>query len=308
MPPGAGGAETALMLSGGVPPPMAGAVPGAPFAMMPGPPGFYNPYQNAALMGAMYPQPYGQMMPQMMGPQMMGQMGYPKMNPDGSFSGVAQPYATAGYAPGMLPPGYKEEKDKKRLWEHFSYLDDIARCHGWILSQLARVFHERNRALKICIPSSAFAVFFVIVSTMMVLDVTSGEVDAALRQCRVQATHAEQVREGNMARRFRPTVHVNIHGRSGEHALTRFRNADDFEVETEEEAWQYLSKFSIGSDIPCYEFDDGAFQLDEAEYTSPWLYIIMTILLMSAAVCCCIWVASGTFACCSPLITVTVQA
>jgi len=270
----------------------------------------------------MHPQAYGQMfMPQpmgQMGPQPMGQMGYPQMNADGSLAGIYQPggpgYTTSGYAPplqpGMLPPGFSEKPvDRKRLWDQFSYLDDVARLHGWVLAQLARVFQERNKALRVCIPTAAVAVFLGIIAVVMVFDVSSGDVDATLRQCKVLKIQAAEVRkDGATVPKYRPTVHVTVYGQgTDERILTRFRDAEVYEVKLEE-ADKYLEKYCIDCDVPCYEFDDGAFQLDENEYYSVWSYIIMAILLLSATICCCIWLASGTFACCSPLITVTVQA
>lgn len=281
-------------------------------------------YQAPAAMPQMYQQPmpqmpqmpqmyqqqaygqmgYPQMMPQQpqMMPQAIGQMGYPQMNQQG--------YMATGYAPSTMPPGFPEPQfhKKKQHWEQFSYLDDGARLQGWVLDQLARVFHERNKALKICIPTAAFAAFFVIISVVMLLDSTSGEVDATLRTCKVLITRVVEMKGGQTSRRYRPTVHVSVAGRNGEKAATRFRNAGDWEVSTEKEAWAYLNTFCNLCDVPCYEFDDGAIQLDSAEYTSVWSYIILIIFLLSAFICCCFWVASGTFACCSPLVTVTIQA
>jgi len=268
----------------------------------------YHPQLGGAPPSAVYPQPY----PQMMQPP-MGQFGYPQMGPDGSIAGMYQPQPgvmAMGYAPGTIAPkpGDRSSSSKSRVWENFSYLDDCARAQGWVLSQLARVFHERNNALKVCIPSGAFAVFFVIFSLIMVVDIVQGDVDATLQQCKVARTQLVDVpRDGATTPKYRPTVYANVVGRPGERAITRFKDPGDYEVEREE-AEEYLHKFCIGCEVPCYEFDDGEFQLDSSEYHSVWNYVIMVILCASAFVCCCIWLASGTFACCSPLITVTLQA
>jgi hypothetical protein len=299
----------------GMPPGMPMPVPGAPLHMMPG---LYNPYQGQPPMG-MYPPAYGQMMPQPVPQPMGGQMGYPQMYPDGSFAGIQQqqPYVTAGYAPGNPPPGGldpEKDTDRRKVWGQYSYLDDIARFHGWVLHQLARVFHERNKALKVCVPSAAFAMFFVIVSLVMLVDVTAAEIDGKPQQCTVAYKLANPVRDTSQtAQRFQPTVVCNVPdkavpGRTEERGITRFRNADDYEVGSEEEAMEYLDQFCINCQIDFYEFEDGSLQLDECEYVSPWRYILLILLLLSAFICCCIWTASGTFACCSPLITVTVQA
>jgi len=280
---------------------------------------------------SMYPQAYGQMgmqmqqpmgmqMQQPMGMQMqqeayaqmqmqqsMAQMGYPKMNPDGSFAGVYQPNGMQmqmGYPSGMQLPPVRASSGRS-LWEYHSYSDDIARFHGWVMSQLGRVFHERGRALKICIPSAAFAVFFIIISTVMVYDLESGNADAELRECTVLLTRSAKVPGAPSL--VRPTVHAVVVGETAERVVTRFREPADFQVEPEESR-QYLTRYCTGCNIPCYQFKDGAVQLDDAEYTSFWNYVIMVILLLSAFICCCVWLSSGTFACCSPLITVTLQA
>lgn len=270
---------------------------------------------------AMYPQAYGQtMMQQPMGqmPQAYGQMGhlqagYPKMNPDGSFGGISHPgLMTMGYSPalqpGMLPAGFDRQPSKRNFLQ-FSYMDDFARCHGWMLSQLARVYHERNNALKVCIPSAAFAVFFVVIAIVMVVNVAIADVDATALQCQVLEIKLNEIgRDGGgaTARVYRPTLHVSVAGKVDEHVVTRYREPGDFEVGSEE-GRRYLSQFCVGCIVPCYQFDDGALQLDSAEYTSIWSYVIMVIFLLSAFVCCCLWLTSGTFACCSPLITVTLQ-
>merc|ERR1719253_2200318 len=127
---------------------MALALPGLPMApgMAPG----------AMPMGATsmpMPMPaYGQMVPQQAYGQLalqqhMNQMGYPKMNPDGSFAGIHQPgFMTNGYAPNphaaTMPLGSAAADDYKRHRLKFGYMDDAARLHGWVLSQLARVYHE----------------------------------------------------------------------------------------------------------------------------------------------------------------------
>lgn len=284
-------------------------------AMYPQPEGWHPQYQGAAPM-AMYPQAYGQQaygQMYMQQQQQMGQMGYPKMNPDGSFGGIYQPGSMAmGYAPGlqpgMLPSGFAAQPSSQKV-KISGYLDDASHLQGWVLGQLSRVFHERDRALKVCIPSAALAAFFVIIAVVTVMD-TVADVDAMQRQCKVLTTRAVKVLDsagGATTPRYQPTVHVVVVGQSGEREATRYHNADDWEVKREQ-AEEYLGAFCIGCIVPCYEFDDGRIQLDEAPYVSIPSYIIMVIMLLSAIICSCIWLASGTFACCSPLITVTVQA
>jgi len=226
------------------------------------------------------------------------------------FAPAYQPGFASVLQPGMIPPGFDKTAPDRRAWEGFSYLDDVARCHGWILNQLARVFHERNKALKVCIPSSCFAVFLVILSTIYVMDVTSAGVDGAtLRNCKVLFTRTEKVGGGGggaVSPKYRPYVDVSVLQTRDKWAATRFRDPGDYEVDVKD-ASQYLMGFCVGCTVPCYQFEDGAVQLDESDYVSAWSYIIMAILLMSSLVCCCMWLASGTFACCSPLITVTLQ-
>lgn len=278
----------------------------------------------------MYPQAYGQMgmqMQQPMGMQMqpeaymqmqqqqamaMAPMGYPTMNPDGSFAGIYQQNAMQqqmGYPVGMhmgaLPPAVLQQPSSKRLWDEQSYVDDLKHVHALMLSQLARVFHERGNALKICIPSAAFAVFFIIISIVMVIELEAGSADAKLQECTVLLTRSAKVPASPSL--FRPTVHAIVVGETAERVVTRFRDPADFQVELEESK-QYLRQYCTGCTLPCYQFSDGAVQLDDGQYMSVWNYVIVVILILSAFICCCVWLSSGTFACCSPLITVTLQA
>lgn len=310
----------------GTQPPMPGMPPAALFPQMQGqmpggipmpmPPQAYGQMQMPQPMALQ--QPMGMQMqmqqpmalPQQMGMQQaMGQMGYPQMNPDGSFAGFYQPNMQMGYPPGMQPgglpyPGVEKPGKRGSLWEQHSYLDDIARFQAWVLSKLERVFHERGKALKICVPSAAFAVFFIIIAVWMVHEVTSDNADATRRECRVLLTRSVKLPNAPV---YRPTVHCIIIGETKERVVTRFRDPAEFEVNLEK-SQEYLDRYCDGCNLPCYQFDDGVVQLDAASYTSVWSYIIVAILVLSAVVCCCSWVSSGVFACCSPLITVTLQA
>lgn len=290
------GMSSALALVGPTTPQMAAGMPmmgaGMPGIGMGGAPGFM-PMQQ------MYPQPHQQM--QM---QQMQQMGYPPMNPAGF---PPQHAMQMGYPPGMQQGFYTGQSAPsshgKRLGSKYSYFDDLARVQQWVLSKLGRVFHERGKALKVCIPSAGFAAFFAIIGIVLLIDSDSASTSATLQTCKVLLTRNVEVKVGN-AVRYRPTVHVAVVGEPLEQVVTRFRDPSQWQVELEE-ALDYLQHFCIGCHVPCYQFSDGAIQLDDSDYTSIWSYIIMIVLLLMAFICCCLWLASGTFACCSPLVTVT---
>merc|ERR1740117_1443391 len=228
----------------------------------------------------------------------MGQMGYPKMGPDGSFAGFQQPGQPQimGSVPPMAqsyyPPGFAagEPVTKKRLWEQYSYMDDFSRGQGWVLNQLARVFHERSRALQVCIPSAPIAAFLVIFAIISVMNIAESQVEATLQQCKVLHTRIAVLKEDKLSPRYRPTLHVQVKGQAGERQVTRFRDPADWEPDREA-AQKYLNGFCVGCNIPCYQFEDGSLHLDEADYASIWDYVIMVVLLLSAFVCCCIWMA-----------------
>lgn len=159
-----------------------------------------------------------------------------------------------------------------------------------------RVFHERATALKVCVPTAAFAVFFLILAIVLILNATS---DDALtpRDCQVLRKDAYEA-PGNPGK-YQATVHVALVGQFSSQQITRYRNPADWEVELTD-AQQYVSRFQVGSVVTCYQFEDGALQLDESEYTSAWVYVIVVVALLSACLCCCVWLSSAVFACCSP--------
>lgn len=226
---------------------------------------------------------------------------YPQgMMQPGAF---AQPLAVPqqGYWEGQplqqtLPVSGKAVSSKNAL--HFSYLEDLAYANGKALRCCDSIFHERSRALKVCIPSAALTVFFAVFSIWMLTSTVTSGSDTTLRQCKVLVKKNVKVARGQAAR-YRPTLHVHFVGEANERVVTRFREPADYEVKFEE-ANAYLSRFSIGSTIDCYEFDDGKVQLDDRDYISIWGYIIVATLCSFSALCYCVWVTSGFYACCSP--------
>lgn len=195
-----------------------------------------------------------------------------------------------------LPVAGKPISRKNLL--HFSYLEDIAYANGKALSCCDSIFHERGRAVKVCIPTAAFTVFFAVISVWMLASTISSSSETTLRQCKVLLKQNVKVLSGQ-ATRYRPTLHVHFVGETRELIVTRFRDPADFEVEFEE-ASRYLSRFGVGNTIDCFEFDDGVIQLDDRDYISIWGYIIVATLCSFSVLCYCVWMTSGFYACCSP--------
>lgn len=117
------------------------------------------------------------------------------------------------------------------------------------------------------------------------------------RDCQVLQKRAFQV--PGKPEKFQAIVHVALVDElSAERQIYKYRNPSDWEVELLE-VQRYISRYQKGSIVKCYQFDDGELQLENTEYTSVWVYVIIVLALLFASLCCCVWLTSAVFACCS---------
>jgi hypothetical protein len=259
----------------------------------------FSPQPQAAM--AMMPQtmPAMSMYSQPAGP--LGMMPQGMVQPQPQPMQMMTPYS---YAPPvqavMMPPTSGQSVASRKLLE-FSYVDDLATCTGKVLATMAKVFHNRNTALKVCVPTAGLAVGSVIVAIWLLVSVINGSADARRRECVVLVTRSVEIK--GQAERYHPTVHVRFAdvANAREQIIFRFVKPEEYVVDLEE-SQRYLRRFPVGTTVPCYELRNGALQLDEGSYTDPWLYVIVVVMFSLASLCCCVWMASGFFACCSPVI------